>query len=796
MKARARVIVSLLVLSAAVTARVPGADSPESKREPRPSSLLTLTLANTGQPPAWIANPKQVHVVTLANEDYLEIDKDTDPYARVEWQIQLPEPARWAGQTVVLEIEFFDRGAGVIDPKLLREAQFSPTWLHPGRKCSYTRLNTLQPRRAWFEFQLPAGYSPPTNASTLRIAGLQHLKQVQLLPPQPGKAWTAMKAAVPKHVQPMVTLRRPMELVTTAGVDVLGDFSALESSLDAMNDLAPLARVLGFTSIESYVTWKRLEPRREGEFDFGFYDAVVKKLAEYDLKWFPLLIVGSGYALPDWFLQSKEYVGFVCLEHGLTNSIQSIWNPWHKRHVTRFLQAFGQHYAPMGVLEGVRLGPSGNYGESQYPASGGWAAKGEKMHLHIGWWAGDRYGQADFRRWLQEKYKTIAALNEAWESDFRSFDDIKLVLPAAMLSRWQRLDFTAWYTDSMTDWCEWWAKEARRALPPTRIYQSAGGWGFREAGTDYSAQTKSMKEIDGGVRLTNETDSYEQNFYATHLAATAARLYNVGLGYEPAGGHTARGVVGRIFLTTATKGDHLFTYHGNVFDHPLAIDKWLKHLPLLDTRQEPLIDVALYYPETENQLGDAAFRYIYAWGFNPIAREIRRVVDVDYLDDRLIRDGYLDRYKALVFTWGSRIPADVQRTVDAWLRNGGTILYPSYPRVPQETIEGDTSTYQRWVRGDTGRGAFHKFQGDVDPPSCYGEFVRSVLRAVPGLHPWTSKALAVTHPEGVFLSVQADGHLLALNYSDQPARVTLTGALEETIEPYAIARLRLAERRP
>ncbi|MBI2926246.1 MAG: beta-galactosidase [Verrucomicrobia bacterium] len=791
MKARARVMVSLLILSAAVSARISGTDSPADKRDPRPSSLLTLALAQTDQPPSWIANAKQVRVVTLANEKYLEIDKDTDPYARVEWQIQLPEPARWAGQTAVLEVEFFDRGAGVIDPRLLREAQFAPTWLQPSRNCSYTRLNTLQPRRAWFEFQFPAGYSPPTNAPALRIAGLQCLKQVQLLPRQPEAAWTALKAAVPKRVQPMVTLRRPMELVTTAGVDVLGDFSALESSLDAMNDLAPLARVLGFTSIESYVTWKRLEPRREGEFDFSFYDAIVKKLAEYDLKWFPLLIVGSGYALPDWFLQSKEYVGFVCLEHGLTNSIQSIWSPSHKRHVTRFLQAFGQHYAPMGVLEGVRLGPSGNYGESQYPASGGWAAKGEKMHLHIGWWAGDQHGQADFRRWLQEKYKTIGALNEAWETDFRSFDDIKLVLPAAMLSRRQRLDFTAWYTDSMTDWCEWWAKEARRALPTTRIYQSAGGWGFREAGTDYSAQTKSMKNIDGGVRLTNETDSYEQNFYATHLAATAARLYQVGLGYEPAGGHTARGVVGRIFLTTATQGDHLFTYHGNVFDHPMAIDKWLTHLPLLDTRQEPIIDVALYYPETENQLGDAAFRYIYAWGFNPIAREIRRVVDMDYLDDRLIRDGFLDRYKALVFTWGSRIPADVQRTVDAWLRNGGTIIYPSYPRVPQETIEGDTSTYQRWVRGDTGRGAFHKFQGDVDPPSCYGEFVRSVLRATPGLHPWTSKALAVTHPEGVFLSVQADGHLLALNYSGQPARVTLPGEFDETIEPYGIARPRL-----
>lgn len=445
----------------------------------------------------------------------------------------------------------------------------------------------------------------------------------------------------------------------------------------------------------------------------------------------------------------------------------------------------------MGVLEGVRLGPSGNYGESQYPASGGWAARGEKMHIHIGWWAGDEYGQADFRRWLQEKYKSVDMLNKAWGAAIRSFDEIKLVLPNTILSKRQRLDFTGWYTDSMTDWCDWWAREARRAMPRTPIYQSAGGWGFREAGTDYSAQTKSMVEVDGGVRLTNETDSYEQNFYATHLAATAARLYRVKLGYEPASSHTARGVVARIFHTTSTQGDHLFTYHNNVFDHQLSIAKWLRYLPMLDTAQEPIIEVAVYYPETENQLSDAAFRHIYAWGFNSVAREIRRVVDVDYLDDRLIREGFLDRYKVLVFAWGRYIESDVQRRIDAWLRQGGTIIYPPYPRGAQQTIEDDSNVFQRWSQGDAGRGAFHRFTGDVDPPSRYGEFVKTILLTTASLHPWVREVIAVPRPEHVFFTVQADGHVLALNYSYWPARVAFGSGEDDTIESYGIARLRI-----
>jgi len=57
--------------------------------------------------------------------------------------------------------------------------------------------------------------------------------------------------------------------------------------------------VLGFNGIEMYVRWRLIEPDKEGAFDFDYYDTLVAKLAEYGLKWFPLLIVGSAYALPD-----------------------------------------------------------------------------------------------------------------------------------------------------------------------------------------------------------------------------------------------------------------------------------------------------------------------------------------------------------------------------------------------------------------------------------------------------------------------------------------------------------------
>ena len=55
------------------------------------------------------------------------------------------------------------------------------------------------------------------------------------------------------------------------------------------------------------------------------------------------------------------------------------------------------------------------------------------------------------------------------------------------------VDFNTWYMDAMSDWCEKWAVWAREAMPKTSIYQSSGGWGAVEIGTDYTAQAKAWR---------------------------------------------------------------------------------------------------------------------------------------------------------------------------------------------------------------------------------------------------------------------------------------------------------------
>jgi hypothetical protein len=739
-----------------------------------------------------LLNQADVHEITTEGVTVLQIAPDQDPYQKVEWQFNLGNliPEDW--KYIFIELSFLDVGVGVIQPVLLSDDRFSGKWMEPERKVSFTRLNTRKVRQALFTFSVPQAIRSVSGLPHLKIAGLQNLISLRAHSQVNDTEWDSLKESIPVHMIPLVQLNRPMQITCTVGIPDIGNPPSLEIAIDNIREYAPLAKLLGFTSVECFVRWDLIEPQ-PGEYDFSHYDQIVTTIDRYGLKWFPNLVITSAFALPDWYVSSHEYEGVQCLEHHEVSQVPSIWNHENQRHVIRVLKAFGDHYEPKGVLEAVRLGPSGNFGEAQFPAGAGknLGYQGQEMHGHIGWWAGDSYALKDFQNFLKNRYGTINTLNQAWNTDFKEFTGIHPQLPETYRTNRGRLDMTGWYTDSMSQWCAFWAREARAAMPDTRIYQSSGGWGFREAGTDFTAQAESMKSINGGIRLTNETDSFEQNFYATRLAATAARLYGIELGYEPAGYHSARGTVARIFSCASTKADNLYTRHSVLFTDPLSVKKWLENYKVLDDRQAPLVDIAVYYPETMNQLEDGGFRHLYAWGFNPRAAEVRRRIDVDFLDERLINAGFLDRYRVLIFCWGHILEDNILQIIDHWLRDGGTIILPSFPRGLYETIDGDNSVFSRWMLGDTGNGYIFRFKGDMEPISLYGDFIEEVLLSKSSICSWTRDLLRIQHPAKVFFTLFEEGKILALNNSDQPSMITLKGQFSETIPPYSISTFRL-----
>jgi hypothetical protein len=683
----------------------------------------------------------------------------TNYYTRAAYHVSVSSPA--AGRQWLV-VEFLDRGCGLIT-------------LSPGvpetKQWGVARVSTGRLRRAVFHYDK----SPPP--SHLRIEGLADLHAIVLThqPPQVEQA---------PLVEPAVKFARHSERVTTATGDA-GDPDHLAAVLAGLRNHLPLVRALGFNGVETYVRWGSVE-RKRGEYDWSYYDAILGEIEKHGLQWFPMLLAGSGYALPAWLYDSTNNVGFKCLEHGIVHDTQTIFHPFQTEYASRFIAEFGKHYRDRKSLLGIRLGPSGDYGEAQYPAKGP-GYKFREGHTHIGYWAADDYAQAAFREHLKKQYQDVARLNTAWDDRFASFDEIRTFLPDTAVSPRKRLDFANWYMGAMSDWCEQWAIWARAALPDTVIHQSSGGWGPVEIGTDYSFQARSMAKVHGGMRLTNEGDDYPDNFTITRMASSAARFYGIPVGYEPGGFGSKRGVMARLFNAVTTDAVHLFYYLGNLTANDQAVDAWLKYSPLLDQRAKPAIDVAAFYPDTALKLNDELLRYRWASTFFTVGRAMREQVDFDYASEQMILDGALDRYKVLLFLWGAVTEKPVLQRLDQWVRNGGTLVFAPNPRGYPATVEGDASIAQKWLAGDVGKGRVVLWHGDLVPSQSYAEFVRELLLKTPSIRPPIRAALQMEKPATVFWSVLENGKLALLNFGSHSATVRLANGKTITIAPYEMA---------
>jgi hypothetical protein len=311
-----------------------------------------------------------------------------------------------------------------------------------------------------------------------------------------------------------------------------------------------------------------------------------------------------------------------------------------------------------------------------------------------------------------------------------------------------------------------------------------------EIGTDYTYQSRSMAKLHGGIRLTNEADDFLHNFTSTRMACSAARYYGARLGYEPASFGSLRGVMARIFNSLTNGADHLFYYHTNLYGNDQGIDGWIRYAPLLDRRSKPLIEVAAFYPDTANKLGDDVLRYNNSGAYFPRAQALRQEIDYDWISEQMIVDGALDRFKVLVFLWGRVTEKPVLEAIDRWLRSGGTIIYPMRQQARQgflATVEGDRSISQRWLDGDTGKGRLVSYEGTPDPFSEYVRFVRRQLRKMESIHPAVRRALKAELPAGVFWSVLQHGELVLLNFTGQEAEARLETGKPVRLPPFSIS---------
>jgi hypothetical protein len=477
-----------------------------------------------------------------------------------------------------------------------------------------------------------------------------------------------------------VTAQRPPDFTDVTGIDP-ASLAALRTERAAGMELtfgndatatdAAIFKALTVTSVESYVHWAGVEPEVEGTWDWRQWDAQVRILQEHGLKWVPFLIAGPAYATPLWFQNSPDSQVFVCLEHGESSKVQSIFNPALPRQIERFLKAFAERYRDTGVIESVLLGVTGIYGESIYPAgpAGGWTAglTGD-YHNHGGWWAGDALAQAAFREAMRQQYRQIERLNQAWGTRFASFADVRTFLPKDAPGDRALADFAEWYQRVMTDWSVYWVKATRRVFPKTPVYLCTGGDGRPELGADFTAQAKAIARSGAGIRITNESSDYAANFTVTREVSSATRLYETFAGFEPAGRVDAGGVPARLYNATASGARQLHYYTPNILQSSEALAAFRENAHYLVPRR-PRVEAGLYISRETWAVNPGVIDRFYEH-----ARALRDLTDYELLTLLSVSDGALKPLRLVVLLESEVLDPAAAQALARWVRRGGVLV--------------------------------------------------------------------------------------------------------------------------
>jgi hypothetical protein len=430
----------------------------------------------------------------------------------------------------------------------------------------------------------------------------------------------------------------------------------------------------GFTSVQIYVYWREFEPNQRGLFEWEHYDSQVRLIQEVGLKFVPFILMGPKYAAPDWWLNSRQHKGLVCLEHGKENPIESVWNLEFRTEIDRVLKIFADHYLPWGVLESIQPGICGDYGEAIFPVVGNWPGD---YHTHRGFWCGGVDAVESFRSEMEKKYGSVEQLNKSWRTMYHSFAEVKPFLRIFYPSRTAYLDFLLWYHKSMTDYSDFWMEACRKHFPGTPVYLCTGGIEEPQHGSSFSDQAKIAARHQGGIRLTNEGNNFYENTYLTIHMHSACEFYGAYLGLEPVGPILPIGVSVRMYGSLAYGNRQVFHYYGNlVHDHKETggatyVKKYNKLIHERKTNQT----ITFFWPLDEALLSGIPV----SDSIRASICAIRKQYMINVADEQMILDGVLQNSKVLVMLDTTVTRAEILEKIANWVEQGGVLLSNCHP---------------------------------------------------------------------------------------------------------------------
>ncbi|MDH7602739.1 MAG: beta-galactosidase [Armatimonadota bacterium] len=439
-----------------------------------------------------------------------------------------------------------------------------------------------------------------------------------------------------------------------------------------------------------YQSWALAEPERE-RWDFSLYIKNADALHEAGFKYVVFCWV---HFPPRWFLNSPEFVPYRCAEHGEELMQLSPWAPNIWDIYRRFYRA---QYKAMGdKIDWVRVAVPSDYGEIGYPAAmTSWIVP--QKHAHPGYWCGDPYARADFRADMQARFRKLDVLNKRWGTSFQAWEDITFPdlrdEKAAQIAResgkptdrrrW--LDFVDWYYGEWLEFTPKLASLIREFYPDKPLIVSVGyASEVTKFGNDYSAIPKMARRHNLAVQAPSNV-----SYYAVKRISTACRFYGCPFYTEPPGDVPPEAEVARVFTDASSGVQTYFEYPQNLERAVAQLRKYKDHL----TGAQPEVELAIFNPTIEHRL--YCGRGNFPLNAYMLAERGRDLFDYDVVDEFLIRDGALSKYRVLIYVQGSVTEEFALRRIADWVKSGGTLVTCNMG--PVETVEGDRSIWESLV---------------------------------------------------------------------------------------------------
>jgi len=527
---------------------------------------------------------------------------------------------------------------------------------------------------------------------------------------------------------------------------------------------------LGYSSIEDYI-FGQTNYQEPGEWFWGYDKEIARsqERAGFDFTIYPWVWVPA-----EWYRKKENPPMARCLEHGKDGFGLSLWSPlllkFNEQIYAELKREFGDS------VKFVYPGIYGDFGEAHYMAGWNPWMSPKPEHQHAGFWAGDDLARADFRAKMLKKHGTLEALNSAWKTGLKSGDEITYPKLDGTDPRRYSLDFVNWYYDCMTEFTAKVCGIAMHSFPFVPIAPKLGcGDENPMWGQDNSAIPKALAKMGVGIRSTHGSSP---NFAVRRLSS-ACKFYGNRFETETAGGTNRKDAAKKFFIDASCGCSELFEYPTAILEVADIFSACRRNL----RGEHSITDVALFFPTSWHR---ANLRKGYPPKLVEAAEEFRDLADFDIVDEGMVLDGALEKYKALAMFDADFTEQPVYGRISKWIDAGGTLLMCS-DQLPFTSVEANTLPVSDYADEAKSGGAIHTQQkgqiviwnGEWSDRQDYYALIHDAA------YPSAGGSGVDGAKDGVWTSLFKK-HVLYLNNTDRPVRVT------ESISPDLARHLNLA----